>query len=268
MNRLAIYGLLFLLGLLAAAQAKPPVVFLPAKTVAFEYGFSVRSQTITNARVGSEEKLHQVSACYVLFPWLRLSAGLGGERFTVSEYHGRVFNGAYGLTPSAAIYLSSPWFAGNLLCLNADVEALYLNSRDEGYRYSGPVTDPSLGLAVKLGSQANLETGARWHIIKGTMRPPTGASAPFSNNDNLLGFLTLTAHSPAGVYMQLGLAASPQAAGDSFKDGLKDVAISLKVGLFLLPPIENSNDGKQNKSVFPDYDNLRKRQESMAKDLE
>ena len=95
---------LFFLNLLivsCALSAKPPLSTADKGALYAEYRLTLRSQAITEAAVGSDETGHMAVATYALFPWLSVSAGLGGAKFETDPYRGRRFEGDYGLAPLA-----------------------------------------------------------------------------------------------------------------------------------------------------------------------
>jgi len=263
-------SLLFPLFLLAAVSwGKVPFDRLTPHGVGLEYAMFQRAQPITDAEVYSIEKMHLISVCYAPFSFLQASLGLGADKFEVDPFQGREFKGGYGLSPAGGLYLASPPFARKRLRLNAESEFLYLNSRDgSGFRYSGPIADPSMGLTLRITPLVNLDAGARWHIINGTM---TGGKAaldqPFSNSDYLRAYFALSAVSPLGVYCQVDFSASESAVSGRFKNGLEGAALGFRLGYLLEYKKSNEKIEERNDVYFPDYETMKKRQKAMAEEI-
>lgn len=266
---LLVPGLAVILAAATLTQAKMPVQRLLPNTVGVEFTLAERRAAITRALVPTEEDLRMVSVYYAPVPNLALSLGLGGDRFSVEEYQDQSFKGGYGLTPSIGAHLASPVFLDKVVRICADIQALYLNSADDsGFEYRAAVLYPSAGLLLHFGPWVDLELGARWHVINGTMvSGEGGADSPFSNDPYMRGFAALSAVSPSGVYLRIDFAAAQGAIEDRFKDGLDETSLALEIGVLLFKDDRIQKTQERNNKYFPRYGELKEREKELEEKM-
>jgi hypothetical protein len=233
-----------------------------------EYSTVMQGQAITDAEVQSRQTQLQLSVFYVPIQFVQVSLGLGGSRFEVNPYNTRSFDGGYGISPSVGVDVYSPALLQPRFRAVAGFQAAYLNSSDDyDYSYSGPVLDPSVGLSAQVGPYVDLEGGARWHVIYGTMVDDGDNAYPFSNNEYMRLYFAVTAVSPVGVYAQAAVDASQGAVRDHFKNGLDDAAIGIRLGVLLARDRTQRKMTDRNKRYFQDVNEMRERQDDMTEEI-
>jgi hypothetical protein len=236
---------------------------------AVEYNTVIQGQSITDAEVQSRQTQLQLSVYYSPIQFVRAGLGLGGSRFEVSPYNDRSFDGGYGVSPSAGVDVYSPALLKPRFRAVAGLQAAYLNSGDDyDYSYSGPVLDPSVGVTAQVGPYVNLEGGARWHVLYGTMVDDGDNAHAFSNNEYMRFYFAVTAVSPVGVYAQASLDASESAGRDHFKNGLDDAAFGIRLGVLIARDSAQRKMTETNRQYFPEASELREKQKDMTEELE
>lgn len=257
------------LGLLIGAgpiAAEPSVRLASPYALGITYQFTTRGQHITRATVPSHEMQHLCLLSYAPAEYVRLLLGAGAERFSVDEHGGTSFDGKYGFAPVAGLTAYTPTVARNTLRATLGVRVVHVKSEDtDGYTYGGPVVDADLGLVVHAGPMVDIECGARYHVIGGTMADDTGGSASFSNAQTIRGYLELSLVHQSGTYATVQFDASPDI-GTDWSAGPAEASIGFAVGSVLWTRRRTADKTKSN-VYFPEYDRLRKRLKSMEESL-
>lgn len=268
MKKAAITSILLLVISGSPVPAKPSVRHMQSNTLAIEYCGALRGQRITEAGIKSHERIQLCNFAFAPVEYVQFSIGFGAERFRVDEYNSTKFNGKYGFIPSAIVSLNSPAFLQNILRVTANFDFIYLNSKDDyHYKYSGPILNPSAGIMIYAGKYVDIEIGARGHFIAGTMENTQNkVESPFSNSENVKGYLALTLTAPNGAYCQMNFDASPEAS-KNLRGGPDELMMGFCVGFMLTPKKPKSGEKGPNR-YFPKYGDLKNKQDKMAKELE
>jgi hypothetical protein len=266
-------ALVFLLAFAAAAlapsaRADVPVEDMTPLSLGLQYGLSFRGQNITNAKVPSHETIHSLGLAYAPLPYLALEAGLGLDKLSVDSRNSIAFRGDYGFSPSFGLVLASPYFAADLLRVDGGVRGLYLNSEDDrGYRYSGFISNPFLGLVVSPSPYIDVEAGARGHILNGTMQGPGGTDKDFGNGEMVRGYAAFTLKTPyERAYLTVDVDMSPSMDSD-WSHGPREAQVGVSFGTIL--GWQGKNGAAKDSSVyFPAYNEMKARQKKMSEEIE
>lgn len=248
--------------------AKTPVRFMSNTTLGIEYSGFWRGQDITAAAVASHEQVHQFAFNYSPVEYVQVLVGLGMERLAIDEYNQVRFDGKYGFSFSGGTYLNTPAFLDDVIRITAGLDFFYLNCKD-GYhfKYSGPVLDPMAGILLHAGPWFDIEIGAKGHFIAGTMEnTETPVSSSFSNNNVIRGYLALSLASSVGAYVKFFGDVSPETKED-WKKGPNEATLGFSIG-FILRQSMIPNSKKEGTEYFPEYENMKKKQDKMGEDLE
>lgn len=256
-----------MLSMATAAHAAFPIEDMGSMSLGLQYGLAFRGQQITTADVPSHETLHSFSLAYTPIPYLSLEAGVGLDRFDVESSKSVSFHGEYGISPSFGLVAASPYFALDLVRVAAGYRGLYLNSEDDrGFRYSGFVSSPFLGLVVSPSGYFDFESGVRGHLLDGTMQGPGSPEQGFANGEIIRGYATFTVKSPAeGAFLSLDIDVSP-AFNSNWANGPREAQVGVSFGAIL---------GRQTKPEpvkdatgrFPAYSDMKEMQRKMAEEI-
>ena len=244
-----------------------PIEDMSSGTLGIEYKGMLTGQTITEAEVSSTFKAHYCMLRYAPIPYLLVSFGVGGNRFSVEEYDSTSFTGKSGISTALGLNGFSPVLI-NLFVVTAGVQAYLLNSSQQDYRYTAGVINPSLGLRLLLGGFTDIEAGVKGQMLVGTMKSPSSSNVLFSNNNYPRGYLAAILHSThGGAYATFALDVSPVASSE-LSGGLSEASFSFQMG-FLLSSTRFSkkgNSGNNNANYFKAYDKMKEQQENMAEE--
>jgi hypothetical protein len=251
-----------------AVSAKGPVNSMDNNSLGLEYSGTFRGQMITEQNVLSYESIQLMSLYFAPVEYVQISLALGADKFETDEFGGRQFVGNYGFSPGAGLSLFTPGFVENILRVTGSFNFLYLNSKDDaGYRYSGPVLNPSLGLMIHPTGILDIEAGVMGHFIVGTMEySKDDLSSDFSNDQIVRGYLSLSLISPNGVWATLSATASPEAGKDW--DGATrpvEASVGLSIGVLLFDEAAGISDDTSR--YFPAYKEMKEKQNKMRNDL-
>ncbi len=249
------------------ARAEFPLESMGPTNLGIQYGLTFRGQDITTQNVASHETIHAFSLGYSPLPYLGLEAGLGLDRFDVDKYNSTRFRGEFGISPLFGLTLATPTLL-DLARLDAGARFLYLNSEDDnGYSYSGFITSPWISLVVTPLAYLNAQLGARGHFIGGTMRAPDGRDRPFGNGETVRGFFSITLKSPSeSAFLTFDADFSPSAEAD-WNKGPNEASIGISCGT-LLGWKAKAAEGKSPSPYFPAYEDMKKKQDKMAEEVE
>lgn len=269
--RIGIRALVCLAGLTALPHpsfAAFPVEDMGSMSLGLQYGFAFRGQNITAASVPSHETLHSLSLAYAPIPYLSIEAGVGLDRFDVETNKSVGFQGEYGISPLFGLVLTSPYFALDLVRVAGGYRGLYLNSEDErGFRYSGLISSPFLGVAVSPSGFIDIEAGARGHFIDGAMSGPSTSEQAFANEDVLRGYATFTVKSPAdGAFLSLDIDLSPSFDSD-WSQGPREAQVGISFGALLGGRRAKPEPAKDATGRFPSYPEMKETQRKMADEI-
>lgn len=262
---------LILLSILSVsfAFAKSPVRYVDSRSIGIEFVSMWRGQTITEASVPSHDQFWQAALNYSPFEYLQFLVGIGAQRFKVDPYGTATFNGNYSFAFSVGAYGNTPAFVNKIFRVTAGCDLVYLNCKDDyDYKYSGPIVDPLAGIIICAGRYVEFEAGAKGHFIIGEMENPrTGSESDFSNNEYVKGYLDVTATSPSGIYATFHFDASPEIKAD-WDDGPYEAGIGFTVGVILRDKRPPEKKKKEKSKYFPGYDDMKKKQDDMLRDIE
>lgn len=247
------------------AGAAFPLETMGPSTLGIQYGFALRGADITSQDAPSHETVHAFSLGYAPLPYLALEGGLALDRYEVGPYRSMHFDGDFGISPLAGLALTAPPLF-DILRLSGGIRALYLDSRDDhGYAYSGFISNPWLGLTVMPSPYFDLEAGARGHRIDGTIEAPGGSTRPFSNREQVRGYVSATLKSPSEfAFLTLDLDFSPAFDSD-WSGGPREAAIGISCGTLLGGRPKAAP--KAAPPYFPAYPDLKERQDKMAEEI-
>lgn len=248
-------------------QAKSPIRFLTINTIGFEYTGLWRGHTILDSAVASHELLHQFAINWAPVQYFHFLMGLGADRLSVDEYDSVSFDGNYRFSFSAGGYLNTPAFANKVLRLTGGMDLFYINSRDDnGRRYRGPVLDPFVGISVCPHPIFDIEGGVRWHFIKGkTYDSHKDSSGTFSNKKELRAYGILTLAS-SKAYAKFNFDISPATTSRDWQNGPADASLGFTIGALVKSPWPRKKEKVKNR-YFPEYDEVKKKQDAMAKSI-
>ncbi len=126
---------LIFIGILGAVSvpAKSPVRCMSATSLGVEYISLWRGQTITESAVPSHELIQQVAFNYAPVEYIQFLIGLGMDRFRVTVYEKREFDGNFGFAFTAGGYANTPALkvkGKDILRITGGCDILLLNSKD------------------------------------------------------------------------------------------------------------------------------------------
>jgi hypothetical protein len=252
-----------------ACYAKAPVRHMSSSTLGIEYSSRWRGTSITQAQVMAREQVQMLSFELAPHEIVQFGFGIGLDRMNVDEYNDRRFSGNYGLTGALRLSLNTPAVFGKIVRLSGNFDAWYLNCEDDfGYRYSGPVLSPSLGVLLHLGRYVDLEAGGRGLLIDGTMEytKQSATSAPFSNFHQSRGYLLLTLTAPSGAFAQLSVDASRMATTE-LSDGPEEASVGFAIGVLLSADRKSERMLEQSNDYFPAFREMKEREKEMAEEI-
>lgn len=251
----------------AAARAQYPVQDMDRYSLGIGYTLAFRGADITKAAVPSHEMLHVVSVAYAPVPYLSLQAGAGFDRFSVDPYNQAEFQGSYGFSPAFGIAAYTPFLA-DILRASAGTQMVYLNSSDDrGFRYSGFIGNPFLGLIVSPSTYLDLAFGGRAHIIDGTMSAPRGAAdQSFSNKETWRGYLSVTLKTPSeGAFLTFDADMSPSFSSD-WSSGPREATLGVSFGA-ILGWKKHGNPNGEKSNYFPAYSEMKEKEKKMEEEI-
>lgn len=212
-----------------------PVQDMSSGTLAIEYEGTTTGQTITRAEVASLMRGHFLLCRYAPLPYLLVSAGIGGTRFSTAVHDSSRFKGATGVSAALDLHLYSPRFL-DMLMGTAGVEARMVNSGRDGYRYLAALATPRGGVRLMAGRIFDFEIGGKVHICTGLMKEPeSDERSRFSNAHYARGYGAVTLHSfnGNGAYATFSFDASPRILDGDWSEGPYESSFSLQVGFLL-----------------------------------
>lgn len=250
------------------ASAAFPLGNMDSRSLGIQYGLAFRGQNITASDVPSHETIHTLGLAYAPVPFVAVEAGVGLDRMVVDRRNSVGFRGDFGFSPTFGIDLASPPFLQDLLRVTGGLHALYLNSPDgNGFRYSGLISSPFLGISVSPAGIIEAETGVRGHIMDGTMREPGGTENYFSNGEIVRGYLSVTLKSPQDrAFLTLDADVSPGFDSD-WSRGPREAKLGVSFGAFLGRK-RNAAADRDSSVYFPDFPEMRNRLKKMAGESE
>jgi len=259
------------LGLAAGlAQAQFPLQNMGPQRLGMAYDFLTSGQDITRQNVGSQTSAHRLLIGYAPIPYAGLTLGLGIADFTTEPSDGlRPFEGRYGFSPSMGLRLATPAFVQEQLRVVGGATGQYLWNKDgQGLTYNTLVVDPDLGLQYSPFVFVDLGLGGRLHFVDGEIRSPRTANLSlFANEAVLRGYLSATVKTPAeGAFLTVDLDLSPSTDAN-WSRGPVEAAIHVTLGAVV------GWRNREPKAVprspyFPNYRDLKERQEQMSDQLE
>ncbi|MDB5103257.1 MAG: hypothetical protein JWP91_946 [Fibrobacteres bacterium] len=250
------------------ARAAAPVEDMGPQSLALQYGLSFRGQGITRSDIPSHETIHSLSLTYAPVFYVSLEAGLGLDRFDVDAVNSVAFRGDYGISPLFGAVFSTPDYFVEWLRFSGGARFLYLNSKDEkGFRYSGLISSPFLGILASPSGYIDIEAGGRMHLMDGSMEGPSGPNQPFANGEDFRGYLSLTVKSPAdGAYLTFDMDMSPGLDAD-WSHGPQEAQVGISFGT-ILGSRPRSPEPREIPVYFPAYPEMKDKQDQMSKEIE
>jgi hypothetical protein len=250
-----------------ATRAEFPIEDMGSMSLGLQYGMAFRGQNITTAAVQSHETLHTLCLAYAPIPYLSLEAGLGLDRFDVEANKSVSFHGEYGISPLFGLVLTTPYFASDLIRVAAGYHGLYMNSEDDrGFRYSGLISNPFLGLVLSPSGYFDVEVGARGHFLEGQMQGPSSSELSFANGEILRGYAAFTVKSPAdGAFLTLDVDMSPSVTTD-WSHGPSEAQVGVSFGAILGGKPKPAKS-KEPTGYFPAYSEMKDKQDKMSEEI-
>jgi hypothetical protein len=267
MNRRTILFLIAAMSL--QAFANPPIRNMTPFSLGIEYAATFRGQLITQASVNAVERQHILKLHYSPIEYVQVYLGGGADRLEVKyesvDIH---FDGRYGFSPVAGLSLNTPAFVRKVLRVTAGVDYLYLNSKDSySFKYSGSIIDLNLGIIAHTGPYIDMNAGVKGHFIDGTMKDILGNEYAFSNVENLRIYFDFTVCSKKGAFAQVRMDASPLAQ-TTVEKGPVDATIGISLGVLIISDQKNKKTMERNDKYFPEFDNMKKKEEEMKRTME
>jgi hypothetical protein len=230
-----------------------PVQDMSSSTLAIEYLGTAAGQTITKAEVASLMRGHFLICRYAPIPYLLISAGLGGTRFSTAEYDSARFTGSTGVSAALGVHGYSPRFL-EILMGTAGLETYMVNSSRDEYRYIAALVVPRGGLRLMAGKILDIELGGKVHLLTGLMKEPdSDSNNRFSNVNYARGYAAVTLHSiNSSAYATFSFDASPRILDADWSEGPYESSFSLQVGFLLrqkrgAPPAARHSEEKSGK---------------------
>jgi hypothetical protein len=257
-------------GLSHQAYAQFPMQNMGLNRLGIGYSFLASGQNITQQKTPSQQLAHHLLVGYTPVPYVGLVLGMGVADFqTEPTATTGAFRGGFGFSPMAGLRLATPAWVQNMLRVTAGFSAQYLQSDDvNGLSYNAFILDPDLGLQLSPLGFLNIQVGGRFHLVDGTIEPPHGAkSSAFSNGTTARGYLGATLKTPSeGAFFSIDLDLSPDADAN-WSHGPVESTIRITMGTVLgwrsrEPKVSPNNP------YFPNYRELKDRQEQMSDQLQ
>jgi len=256
-------------GLLSAVSAGIPVQDMSSTSVGIDYSGVWRGAEITTLNVPAHESVHHVNVRYAPLPYVLLSAGFGAANISVDTCRQVQFKGSLNFSPALGINVFSPAFLKKTLRVTAGAKAhyLYTKNSDKSYVYSGPVVVPNAGFIVSLGEYVDLEAGARFMLMFGSMQKGSEDALSFSNGRQKRGYLSVMLHTPSeGVYMMADFDAS-SGMDMNWTNGPAESSIGISVGIILRQPKDRLSRRMNTYDDYPGYKEMEKKIDEMEKEL-
>ena len=248
-------------------RAEFPVEDMGSHSLGIQYSLAFRGQNITEAAIPSHETLHLLSLAYAPVPYVSLEAGMGIDKLEVDASKQVRFAGDYGISPALGLSLFTPALL-DLLRVTAGSKALFLNSKDAaGFRYSGWISNPFLGLLLTPSGYATVAAGARMVLLDGKMRAPAGSEEPFANENILRGYVAVTLKSPGDrAFLTLDVDMSPSVS-TNWSEGPREASLGIAFGTALGRKARSSVSADSSR-YFPAFPAMKAKQDKMAEEIE
>ncbi len=252
------------------SQAQFPIQSMGHERLGLAYNLMASGQNITRQNVPSQQMAHQLAVGYAPIPYVGLILGLGIARFeTEPSNSAGAFRGKNGLSPTAALQLATPAFLRGVLRVTADLSVQYLSSEDnQSLNYNAMVVDPALGLQLSPLGFLDLRLGGRLHMVDGHIDlPRSNASSTFANGTTGRGYIGFLVKTPAeGAFFAVDLDFSPETDAN-WSHGPVEATVRASIGTVLgwrsrEPKVVPRNP------YFPNYKELKDRQEQMSDELQ
>ena len=215
------------------------------QTMGIEYSYLSRGQIIKDGYSDSYETLHMLNFCYSPFEFLRITFGIGIDKYNIVEQGQTKFNGNYGFSPGFKVTLFTPRIANKIIRFTSQLECITINSDDnyDNY-YKGILVNPCGGLILHLGPYVDIETGVKVHYVKGWGKYTENAKVKrFSNDHKVRSYVNLSLCSLTGSYLSLNIDMSPEVSSESNKR-LNEATVGFSIGIHFRAKNEkkDSND--------------------------
>jgi hypothetical protein len=267
-----IVGLLLMVFVLSAAAI--PVQDMPPNSFSLEYRGSFGGQNIPDQffplqDVASYQNLQMLYLNYSPIGYLSVSVGVGVSKFFSESVSNVDFDSRWGFIPAGQLTLFSPYFANDFLRITGGVDACYIHSQNEDKTvYREYLIRPFAGVVVSGWSTVDLSAGVRGHMMSGSIdNPSAGITSTFSNTNTLRGYFSILLHSiDDGVYFSLDADASPKVSR-KWRTGPLEASIAAAIGIAITRP-ERVKPVSTDSTLFPAYENMKKKQDAMERMLE
>jgi hypothetical protein len=246
-----------------------PVEDMSNTIIGIEYKGMVTGQTITRAAVPANFKAHYCMFRYTPLPYLLISLGFGGNKFSIAEYNSTRFTGDPSFSAAAGLNLFSPLLI-NRFVGTGGVQTYLLNSKHRDYRYTAALVNPTIGMRMLAGEFVDLEAGVKGLFLYGKMKGPEkhDGGTTFSNNNYPRGYISAILHSTSSaVYATFTADVSPYVKSD-ISNGLNEAAFSVQLGILLSQErFKKTAYRTKNDDNYRNFDKIQGRQEKMAEEL-
>jgi len=250
---------------LVAAWSAMPVQSGDRSVSAFAYDFSIDGTNITDAEVSAHTWSHRGVFSYAPWEYLELGLGLGAASYEVRPYDDYAFDGKFGFSPMAHIYLSTPVFISDLLRLRGGLKAHSFNSKNQAMRYSGRVFDPQILLVLHTRG-IQVELGVQGHWVDGKITTfVNDRSVNFSNANLPRALLNIQYTCPSGWFVLAHGNVSKDPSG--WHDGPTETQVGIAIGYMSRPKVRVGATDSLDR-YFPSVPELRKKQEALKQELD
>ncbi|KMQ50770.1 hypothetical protein CHISP_2293 [Chitinispirillum alkaliphilum] len=259
-------ALIPLLCIVSISSAAAPVSEMDRYSLGVDYTLRLTGHEIDLNQSHSKLKTHYLMFHYSPVPYLLLSLGAGTSTFSIeNSADNNLFSGQRGISGAFALTLFSPLVLDRFRAYGG-VESFYINSSRDDHNSKGVLLTPYLSLSLRSRDFLKLESGIRYHHLLASIKGPQNSSTEVSNLHPLRLFATVTLLSGDGAYIALDADISKTGELEHNRTPFEG-SISLRAGFVLRHDPKFSKQREHILDHFPEYHELKERQEEMAQEL-
>ena len=219
---LGAFTVAFLISGLSASNLANPATLIPVARIALGGSYELGGYTITNDSVPCMMNRFQGSLTYAPFSFLNFGIDAGASQMdvagdTTAKAIG-IFHGDYGFSGGAHFVLGTPFFYNELfrvICIGK--ATIFSSQNNEGAAYGGKDGAGAIGLQFHVHRFGYITVGPQVYLIEGENKSYTGIKQPYSNLNNVRGWVAIDFFPPDKLmssnkfFISLEMSLSPKA---------------------------------------------------------